>query len=160
MAPASRRGPWSVGHGPLASAGLYKGLADRPDYDTVEVRAALDTVRDLFENRGEELRRVIPTDGLLLVNNHIALHGRSASPTRHAICCGCAFTSHPHNPWPARSETVRDAMDLLHAKPRRHACRPAPISVSALDEPAGTARSWRRCGGSHRRDLTGRRLKR
>ncbi|WP_331533561.1 TauD/TfdA family dioxygenase [Pseudonocardia sp.] len=67
--------------------GLYRGLADRPDYDTVEVRAALDTVRDLLENGGEELRRVIPTDGLLLVNNHIALHGRSAftDPARHLL---------------------------------------------------------------------------
>ena len=67
--------------------GLYRGLADRPEYDTGEVRAALDTVRNLLENGGEELRQVIPTDGLLLVDNHIALHGRSAftDPARHLL---------------------------------------------------------------------------
>ena len=67
--------------------GLYKGLIDRPEYDTAEVRAALDTVRDLLESGDEELRHVIPTDGLLVVNNHIALHGRSAftDPARHLL---------------------------------------------------------------------------
>jgi alpha-ketoglutarate-dependent taurine dioxygenase len=67
--------------------GLYRGLADRPEYDTVEVRTALDTVRGLLENGDEELRQVIPTDGLLIVNNHIALHGRSAftDPARHLL---------------------------------------------------------------------------
>lgn len=67
--------------------GLYKGLADRPEYDTPEVRTALDTVRDLLEKGDEELRQVIPTDGLLIVNNHIALHGRSAftDPQRHLL---------------------------------------------------------------------------
>lgn len=67
--------------------GLYKGLTDRPEYDTVEVRSALDTVRGLLENGDEEFQRIIPTDGLLIVNNHIALHGRSAftDPQRHLL---------------------------------------------------------------------------
>lgn len=67
--------------------GLYKGLAARPEYDTVEIRLALDSVRDLLENGTEELRQVVPTDGLLAVNNHVALHGRSAfsDPGRHLL---------------------------------------------------------------------------
>jgi alpha-ketoglutarate-dependent taurine dioxygenase len=67
--------------------GLYKGLAAKPEYDTPEVRDALDTVRGLLENGTPELRQVIPSDGLLIVNNHIALHGRSAftDPHRHLL---------------------------------------------------------------------------
>jgi alpha-ketoglutarate-dependent taurine dioxygenase len=67
--------------------GLYKGLTAHPDYDTPDVRSALDTVRELLENGTEELRRVLPTDGLLVVNNHVALHGRTAftDPRRHLL---------------------------------------------------------------------------
>jgi alpha-ketoglutarate-dependent taurine dioxygenase len=67
--------------------GLYKGLTAQPEYDTPEVRSALDAVRELLENGTEELRRVLPTDGLLVVNNHVALHGRTAftDPRRHLL---------------------------------------------------------------------------
>jgi alpha-ketoglutarate-dependent taurine dioxygenase len=68
--------------------GLYRGLAARPEYDTPEVRNALDTVRGLLEEEGnEELREVLPTDGLLVIDNHVALHGRSAftDPHRHLL---------------------------------------------------------------------------
>jgi alpha-ketoglutarate-dependent taurine dioxygenase len=68
--------------------GLYKGLAARPEYDTAEVRSALDTVRALLEEEGtEELRRVLPTDALLVIDNHVALHARTAftDPQRHLL---------------------------------------------------------------------------
>jgi alpha-ketoglutarate-dependent taurine dioxygenase len=68
--------------------GLYRGLTARPEYDTAEVRSALDTVRALLEDEGaEELRRVVPTDALLVIDNHVALHGRTAftDPQRHLL---------------------------------------------------------------------------
>ena len=66
---------------------LYKGLAKYPQYDTPDVRRALDMVSAELENGVDQLRESIPTDGLLIINNHIALHGRSAfsDPDRHVL---------------------------------------------------------------------------
>lgn len=67
--------------------GIRKGIAAHPEYDTPEVRRALDTLTELLENGPEEIRELIPTDGLLVVNNHVALHGRTAftDPERHLL---------------------------------------------------------------------------
>jgi alpha-ketoglutarate-dependent taurine dioxygenase len=64
---------------------LYKGLEKYPSYDTPEIRGALDTVSELLEKGADEIYQVLPTDGLLVVNNHVALHGRTAftDPERH-----------------------------------------------------------------------------
>jgi alpha-ketoglutarate-dependent taurine dioxygenase len=67
--------------------GIRKGIAAHPEYEIPEVRQALDTVIELLENGPDEIRQVIPTDGLLVINNHIALHGRTAftDPERHLL---------------------------------------------------------------------------
>lgn len=57
---------------------LYKGIIKFPKYATPEVRRALDAVSSLLENGKDELRQQISTDGLLVVNNHISLHARTA----------------------------------------------------------------------------------
>jgi len=67
--------------------GIRRGIVQNPDYDTPEIRQALHTVIDLLNNGPEEIRLIIPTDGLLIINNHIALHGRTAftDPERHLL---------------------------------------------------------------------------
>jgi hypothetical protein len=71
--------------------GLRKGLASNPEYDTPEVRRALATVSDLLDSAPDEIRTVIPTDGILIINNHITLHGRTAftDPERHLLRLRC-----------------------------------------------------------------------
>jgi alpha-ketoglutarate-dependent taurine dioxygenase len=67
--------------------GLRKGIAANPEYDTPEVRQALGMVLEQLDHGPDEIRQVIPTDGLLVINNHIALHGRTAftDPERHLL---------------------------------------------------------------------------
>jgi hypothetical protein len=66
------------------------------------VRAALDLVIDELDHGPDEIVLTIPTDGLLLVNNHIALHGRAAftDPDRHLL--RLRFHT-PADPPPART---------------------------------------------------------
>jgi hypothetical protein len=67
--------------------GIRRGLAAHPEYGTPEIRKALDTLIQLLEHGPDEIRLVIPTDGILIINNHIALHGRTAftDPERHLL---------------------------------------------------------------------------
>jgi hypothetical protein len=67
--------------------GILKGIAAHPEIETPEVRQAVDTVIELLQNGPDEIRQVIPTDGILIINNHIALHGRTAftDPERHLL---------------------------------------------------------------------------
>ena len=67
--------------------GLWRGIAANPECDTPEVREALATVLDVLDNGPDEIRAVIPTDGILIINNHITLHGRTAftDPERHLL---------------------------------------------------------------------------
>jgi hypothetical protein len=67
--------------------GIRRGIAAHPEYQTPEVQQALDTLIELLEHGPEEIRQVIPTDGILIINNHIALHGRTAftDPQRHIL---------------------------------------------------------------------------
>lgn len=67
--------------------GIRRGIAAHPEYGTPEIREALDTLIDLLEHGPEEIRLVIPTDGILIIHNHIALHGRTAftDPARHLL---------------------------------------------------------------------------
>jgi alpha-ketoglutarate-dependent taurine dioxygenase len=41
----------------------------------------------VLNNGHDEIRAVIPTDGILIINNHITLHGRTAftDPERHLL---------------------------------------------------------------------------
>jgi alpha-ketoglutarate-dependent taurine dioxygenase len=67
--------------------GIRKGIRANPEYQTPEVRQAVDTLTELLESGPDEIRLVIPTDGLVIINNHIALHGRTAftDPERHLL---------------------------------------------------------------------------
>ena len=67
--------------------GIRRGIAAHPEYQTPELQQALDAVLDKLENGPDEIRVVIPTDGILIINNHIALHGRTAfsDPERHLL---------------------------------------------------------------------------
>jgi alpha-ketoglutarate-dependent taurine dioxygenase len=57
---------------------LTKVLAADPEYATPELGAAIDTVCELLAAGADEFRQMLPTDALLVVDNHIALHGRTA----------------------------------------------------------------------------------
>jgi alpha-ketoglutarate-dependent taurine dioxygenase len=67
--------------------GIRRGIAAHPECGTPEIRKALDTLIELLEHGPDEIRLVIPTDGILIINNHIALHGRTAftDPERHLL---------------------------------------------------------------------------
>jgi hypothetical protein len=66
---------------------IYDGLAKRPECATPEVTAAVDLLNDLQENGEPEVRRTVPTDAMIIINNHLALHGRTAfrDPERHLL---------------------------------------------------------------------------
>jgi hypothetical protein len=67
--------------------GIRRGIAAHPECGTPEIRKALDSLIELLEHGPDEIRLVIPTDGILIINNHIALHGRTAftDPQRHLL---------------------------------------------------------------------------
>jgi hypothetical protein len=66
---------------------VEKGLVARPSHATPEVRRALDLLYETLESRSDEFRAAIPTDAVLIVDNHLALHGRTAftDPGRHLL---------------------------------------------------------------------------
>lgn len=69
-----------IGEGPVwrfRKDKLEKGLATHPEYNTGETRAALDAVYQALDSRPDEYRGAIPTDAVLIVDNHLALHGRT-----------------------------------------------------------------------------------
>jgi alpha-ketoglutarate-dependent taurine dioxygenase len=57
---------------------IEQGLVKHPECATPQVREALDTVADILANRTEEIRQVLPTDGIVVIDNHVAFHGRTA----------------------------------------------------------------------------------
>jgi len=63
------------------------GLEANPDHASPRVWQALATVSEQLQNGSDELRPVVPTDGVIVVNNHIALHGRTAftDTSRHLL---------------------------------------------------------------------------
>jgi alpha-ketoglutarate-dependent taurine dioxygenase len=66
---------------------IQKGIAAHPEYQTPEVHQALAAVTEQLANGPGEIRQVIPTDGILIINNHFTLHGRTAftDPQRHLL---------------------------------------------------------------------------
>jgi hypothetical protein len=66
---------------------IRRGVAAHPEYQIPELRQALDAVIKQLRNGPGEIRLVIPTDGILVINNHISLHGRTAftDPERHLL---------------------------------------------------------------------------
>lgn len=65
--------------------GIRRGILASPEYDTPGMRQAVDMMTDMLQDGPGEIQLTIPTDGLLVINNHIALHGRTAftDPARH-----------------------------------------------------------------------------
>lgn len=66
---------------------IERGLVKHPECDTQEVRDALRTVDELLTDPTGEIRQVIPTDGIVIIDNHVAFHGRTAftDPNRHLL---------------------------------------------------------------------------
>ncbi|MHA6795392.1 TauD/TfdA family dioxygenase [Pseudonocardia bannensis] len=67
--------------------GIRRGIAAHPEYQTPEVRQAFDIMLEQLANGPDEIRLAIPTDGILIIDNHITLHGRTAftDPERHLL---------------------------------------------------------------------------
>jgi alpha-ketoglutarate-dependent taurine dioxygenase len=63
------------------------GLAARPEHRTARVLAALEQVDRVLADPAEEIRLPIPDDALLLVDNHLTLHGRTGftDTARHLL---------------------------------------------------------------------------
>lgn len=57
---------------------IEQGLAKHPECCTPPVRKALDTVDDLLADEADELHAVLPTDAVVIIDNHVAFHGRTA----------------------------------------------------------------------------------
>jgi len=66
---------------------IRKGLDARPDLDTPELRAALALMNDVAENGAVRFKDQLPTDTLMLADNHHMLHGRTTytDERRHLI---------------------------------------------------------------------------
>jgi alpha-ketoglutarate-dependent taurine dioxygenase len=67
--------------------GIRRALDAHPECATPAVRQALELLIDQLKNGDGEQRLLIPTDGLLIIDNHTALHGRTAftDPQRHLL---------------------------------------------------------------------------
>lgn len=57
---------------------IDNGLAKYPELATPQVRAAVATAYRRLHSRQDEYRAVTPTDAVLIVDNHVTLHGRTA----------------------------------------------------------------------------------
>ncbi|GAA5167568.1 hypothetical protein GCM10023321_60520 [Pseudonocardia eucalypti] len=56
---------------------IENGLAKFPEHATPEVRSALDVLYREMDGHADEFCAAIPTDAVLIVDNHLALHGRT-----------------------------------------------------------------------------------
>jgi alpha-ketoglutarate-dependent taurine dioxygenase len=65
---------------------IEQGLVANPEYATPEVRAALGTVDALLAEPGG-VTQPLPTDGLVIIDNHVSFHGRTSftDPRRHLL---------------------------------------------------------------------------
>ncbi|QJE00991.1 hypothetical protein HH212_13910 [Massilia forsythiae] len=66
---------------------IRKGLAARPEMDTPALRQALALVDEAAEHGAARFKEQLPTDTLLLVDNHHMLHGRTTyeDEARHLV---------------------------------------------------------------------------
>lgn len=66
---------------------IEHGLVKHPDSETPEVRFALDTVAAQLADTSNEMRQPLPTDGIVIIDNHVAFHGRTAftDTNRHLL---------------------------------------------------------------------------
>jgi alpha-ketoglutarate-dependent taurine dioxygenase len=85
---------------PLWRWGKYNtssALRANPQYATSRVWQALETVTNALVHGPGELRPVIPTDGVIVIDNHIAMHGRTGftDPNRHLLRIRFHDPAHP-----------------------------------------------------------------
>jgi hypothetical protein len=66
---------------------IMKGLAARPEMDTPALRDAIEVMNHAAEHAAPRFMQQLPTDTLLLVDNHHMLHGRTTyeDERRHLI---------------------------------------------------------------------------
>lgn len=66
---------------------IEQGLVKHPECASDEVREALDTVAAQLADTTNEVRQVLPTDGIVVIDNHVAFHGRTAftDTNRHLL---------------------------------------------------------------------------
>jgi hypothetical protein len=66
---------------------IEHGLIKHPECATPEVRAALDAVADELAATTDKNRQILPTDGIVIIDNHVAFHGRTGftDPSRHLL---------------------------------------------------------------------------
>jgi alpha-ketoglutarate-dependent taurine dioxygenase len=66
---------------------IEQGLIQHPWCATPEVRDALDTVTEQLADTAAEFRAALDTDALVIIDNHVAFHGRTAftDPNRHLL---------------------------------------------------------------------------
>lgn len=66
---------------------IEQGLTKHPGCATPEVRDALDMVADLLADATGEFRAALDTDSVVIIDNHVAFHGRTAftDPSRHLL---------------------------------------------------------------------------
>jgi alpha-ketoglutarate-dependent taurine dioxygenase len=57
---------------------IEQGLNKHPEYATPAVRKALATVDAQLASSIDEVLQVLPTDGIVIMDNHVAFHGRTA----------------------------------------------------------------------------------
>ena len=57
---------------------IESGLVKHPDAETPAVRQALDTVAEQLADTSNEVRQVLSTDAIVVIDNHVAFHGRTA----------------------------------------------------------------------------------
>lgn len=66
---------------------LMEGLRLRPEYDSQEVRRAIDLIELIMDTSTDTFSASLPTDSFSIINNHVALHARTAfsDANRHLI---------------------------------------------------------------------------
>jgi alpha-ketoglutarate-dependent taurine dioxygenase len=66
---------------------IMKGLAARPDLDTPALRGAIEVMNEVAEHTAPRFMEQLPSDTLLLADNHHVLHGRTTyeDERRHLI---------------------------------------------------------------------------
>lgn len=72
---------------------LAKGLEDSPDFDTPDVRAAAKQLMHGLEHAPEELAMNLQDDSMVLVDNHRAVHARTAFRDRERSLFRARFHS-------------------------------------------------------------------
>lgn len=72
---------------------IEAGLAARPEHENAEVRTAIDMVAGLLADSSDDIRLPIPDDAMLLVDNHLTLHGRTAFTDTERLLLRARFGS-------------------------------------------------------------------